>query len=66
MNSITLSSISSEGFPGTLRSIFAHCFWSTFFVAQKMHIFEYVSKNCFKELGVLLKCRETFENFLAA
>ena len=33
---------------------------------QKMHISEYVRKTCLKELGILLKCRETFEKFLAA
>ena len=37
-----------------------------FFVAQKMHISEYVCKNCLKELGILLKCRESFKKFLAA
>ena len=26
----------------------------------------YVCKNCLKELGILLKCRETFKKFLAA
>ena len=31
-----------------------------------MHISEYVYKNCLKELGILLKCRETFEKILAA
>ena len=29
-----------------------------------MHVSEYVCKTCLKELGVLLKCRETFEDFL--
>ena len=33
---------------------------------QKMHISEYVCKTCLKELGILLKCRETFKKFLAA
>ena len=38
-----------------------------FFVAhRKMHISEYVCKTCLKELGILLKCREIFEKFLAA
>ena len=37
-----------------------------FFVAQKMNISEYVCKNCLKELGILLKCRESFKKFLAA
>ena len=32
---------------------------------QKMHICEYICKTCLKELGILLKCRETFEKFLA-
>ena len=31
-----------------------------------MHISEYVCKTCLKELGVMLKCRETFKKFLAA
>ena len=67
MNFITSSSISSQDFLGTLRSIFANCFWRTFFCStQKMHISEYVCKICLKELGILLKCRETFEQFLAA
>ena len=66
MNFITSSSISSQDFPGTLKSIFADCFWRTFFVAhKKLHISEYVCKTCLKELGILLKCRETFEKFLA-
>ena len=67
MNFITSSSISSQDFPGTLRSIFAKCFWWTFFCStQKMHISEYLCKTCLKELGILLKCRETFEKFIAA
>ena len=33
---------------------------------RKMHISEYVCKICLKELGVLLKYRETFEKCLAA
>ena len=68
MNFITLSSISSQDFPGTLRSIFVDCFWRTFFFVahKKMHISEYVWKTCLKELGILLKCRETFVKFLAA
>ena len=67
MNFITSSSISSQDFPGTLRSIFAKCFWWTFFCStQKMHISEYLCKTCLKELGILLKCRETFEKFLSA
>ena len=38
-----------------------------FFIAhKKMHISEYVCNTCLKELGILLKCRETFEKFLAA
>ena len=38
-----------------------------FFAAhKKMHISEYVCKTCLKELGILLKCRETFKKFLAA
>ena len=67
MNFITSSSISSQDFLGTLRSIFANCFWRTFFCStQKMHISEYVCKTCLKELGILLKCRETFKKFIAA
>ena len=64
MNFITSSSISSQDFLGTLRSIFANCFWRTFFCStQKMHISEYVCKTCLKELGTFLKCREFFERF---
>ena len=38
-----------------------------FFGAHKgMHISEHVCKTCHKDLGILLKCRETFEKFLAA
>ena len=67
MNFITLSSISSQDFPGTLRSIFAKCFCNNFCCStQKMHISEYVCQTCLKELGILLKCRETLEKFLAA
>ena len=33
---------------------------------KKMHISETVCKICLKELGILLKCRETFQKFLAA
>ena len=67
MNFITLSSISSQDFPGTLRSIFVDCFWRTFFFVahKKMHISEYVWKTCLKELEIFLKCGETFEKFLA-
>ena len=35
-------------------------------LTKKMHISEYVCKTCLKELGSLLKCWETFENFIAA
>ena len=66
MNFITSSSISSQDFSGALRTIFADCFWKTFFQHKKMHISEYVCKACLKELGILLKCRETFEKFVAA
>ena len=31
-----------------------------------MHISGYVCKICHKELGILLKCKETFQQFLAA
>ena len=31
-----------------------------------MRFSEYVSKICLKELGIFLKCRETFEKFLVA
>ena len=33
---------------------------------KKMHISEYVCKTCLKNLGILLRCREAFEKFLAA
>ena len=67
MNFITWSSISSQYFPGTLRSIFANYFWRTFFVAHKKCIFLNIyAKFVLQKLGILLKCRETFENFLKA
>ena len=67
MNFISSSSISSQDFPGFLRSIFVDCFWRTFFAANKrMHISEYACKTCPKELGILLKCRKIFEKFLVA
>ena len=54
MNLITSSSILSQDLRGTLRSLFADCFWGTFFVAQKqLHISEYVCKTCLKEIGIL-------------
>ena len=37
-----------------------------FCTTQKMHVSEYICKTCLKELGILLKCRETLEKFLAA
>ena len=37
-----------------------------FYSTQKMHISGYVCKICLKELGILSKCRETFEQFLVA
>ena len=66
MNFITSSSILSQDFPGTLRSIFADCIWRTFLCYTKMRISEYVYKTCLKELGILLKCREGFEKSFAA
>ena len=67
MNFITLSSILPQDFPSTLRLVFADCFWRTFFCGtQKMHICEYICKTCLKELGILLKCRQIFEKFIAA
>ena len=50
LNFITSSSISSQDFPGTLRSILANCFWRIFFVAHKKCIFlnmsaKFVLKN---------------------
>ena len=43
MNFSTSSSISSQDFPGTLRSVFADYFWRTALVAHKnMHISENV------------------------
>ena len=66
MNFITSSSISSQDFPDTLRSIFANCFWRIFFVAhKKMYISEYLCKTCLNDLGILLKCRKTFEKIFA-
>ena len=39
MNFITSSSMPSQDFPVTLRSIIPNCFWRTFFVAYKKCIF---------------------------
>ena len=65
MNFITSSSISSQDFSGTLRSIFTDCFWRTFFLQHtKKCIFLNMSAKLV--LGVLLKCRKTFKKFLAA
>ena len=59
-NDCAVPTFSSQDLPGTLRSIFANCFWRTIFCStQKIHVSEYVCKTCFKELGILLKCRET-------
>ena len=67
MNFITSSSMLSHDFPGTLRLIFADCFWRNFSVVHKRRIFVNISaKTCLKELGNLLKCKETFEKFIAA
>ena len=66
MNFITSSSNLPQDFSGTLRLIFPDCFWRTFCGTQKMHICEYICKTCLKEIGILLKCRETFEKFIAA
>ena len=66
INFITSSSISSYVFLGTLRSTFADCFWRNFFCNTQMCISAYICKICFKELGILLKCRETFEKCIAA
>ena len=67
INFITLSSNSSQDFPGTLRTVFTDCFWRTIFYSpQKMHISEYVCKSCLKELGILLKCKGTLQGILAA
>ena len=65
MNFITSSSISSQDFPDTLRLVFSDYFWRTFFCStQKNEFSEYVCKTCWKELRILLKCRETLEKFL--
>ena len=45
----------------SLPTTFGGLFCST----EKMHISEYVCKTCLKKLRILLKCRETFEKFLA-
>ena len=67
MNFIPSSSVLPQDFPGTLRLIFADCFWRTFFVVhKKRHISEYICKTCSKGLGILLKCKETFEKFIEA
>ena len=38
-----ITSIWSQDFPGTLRSIFADCYWMTFFAAYKKYIFLNIS-----------------------
>ena len=63
MNFITSSSILSQGLPGTLRSILLRLLACG---TQKMHISEYVCQTCLKELEIFLKCKESFEKFLAA
>ena len=58
---------SSQDSPGTLRSMFANCFWGTIFCSkQNMNNPEYVWKSCLKESRILLKCRESFERLPAA
>ena len=64
MNFIISASISLQDFPDTLRSIFANCFWKTFFVVHKKCIFLNMSAKL-KELLILLKCREPFEKFIS-
>ena len=67
MNFITSSSILPQDFPDTLRLIFADYFWRTFFCGtEKMHIWQYICRTCLKELGILLKCKKTFEKFIVA
>ena len=67
MNFITLSSNFITRFPWHFK-IRLH--WlllkDNFLAHKKMHISEYACKTCLKKLGILLKCRETFEKFLAA
>ena len=66
MNFITSSSVLPQDFPGTLRLIFAYYFWRTFFVVHKKCLFRNISSKLLKELGILLKRRETLEKFVAA
>ena len=82
MNFITSSSILPHDFDINLRwqlledFLYKKCIFLNISVklvlegffcgTQKMHFSEYICKTCLKELGILLKCRETFEKFIAA
>ena len=67
MNFITSSSNFIARFPWHFEINLCRLLLEEIFCSkQKMHIYEYVCKTCPKELGILLKCRETFEKLLAA
>ena len=82
MNFITSSSILPHNFDINLRwqlledFLYKKCIFLNISVklvlegffcgTQKMHFSEYICKTCLKELGILVKCRETFEKFIAA
>ena len=67
MNFITLSSNFITRFPWYFKiSLHWLLLEDNFLAHKKMHISEYACKTCLKKLGILLKCRETFEKFLAA
>ena len=65
MNFITSSSVSSQDFSVTLRSIFVDCFWRTFFVAHKKCIFLNMSeKLVLKNWELCLNTGKPLKNFL--
>ena len=63
---ITWISSNRHQFPWHFEITSCRLLLEDFFVAQNMHISEYVCKTCLKELRILLKYRETFQKFLAA
>ena len=66
MNFIISSSIFVRRIPWHFETNLRQLLLEDFFCGtQKMHISEYACRTCLKELGILLKCKETFEKFLA-
>ena len=67
MNFITSSSDFITGFPWHFEiNLCRLLLEDNFLPHKKMHISEYACKICLKELEILLKCRQTFEKFVAA